>query len=137
MEKKETAQDQINRIIFQKNVKENWLADMLGISPQNLSYKLHGSTTFSYDLFEDIISIFKNYDIIEDIENECTELAKRTLEFSSIANHQLSNLQGKVNSIIEDGDFDNDEKIRFKYTLREVRKELLNRLAELEKMSES
>ena len=131
-----TAAEEINKIIFNSGTKETWLAEKLHISPQSLNYKLHGAKIFDKDLFGDIMKIFKEHGIINNVEDECSELTTQILNFSSHTNDFLSMLQKQVTGIIKDDEFDHDEKIRFRFQIKEIRKDLNTQLDELDKLAE-
>ncbi|MGD8777759.1 MAG: helix-turn-helix transcriptional regulator [Ignavibacteria bacterium] len=56
-----TKQEELNRLLKSQGVKENWLAEKLGIKSTTLKFLLHESDKFDEDLYEQIKEILSEY----------------------------------------------------------------------------
>lgn len=139
-------QNYLNGIIFTNKMKESWLAEELSkrlhyeITPQVLNYQLHGAEEIKDKYYKEIIEIFKESGLITDKENICRELGQITLTVTHTLNSQLSLLQKEVASDIEDDELKEDERLRIKSILPELRlaiKEATTRVNNIEKIIET
>lgn len=138
-----TKQTYINGIIFKNKMKETWLAEEMSkqlhaeITPQVLNYQLHGANEIKENYYKAIIEIFKSAELVADRDNVCKELGRITLSITYTLNSQLSLLQKEIAAGIEDDDLDEDEKLKIKSNIPELKlaiKEAINKIDLLERM---
>lgn len=108
----EIAQEKINQIIFNHNIKEVDIAHALGITPQNLSYQLHQSTNFDRETERGIYIFLRSKGIIEYQKGHCEVVTDNFLEFTSIIHHQISVLTNSIRRSVSDAIISKDEQDR-------------------------
>ena len=131
-----TAQEEINQIIFKHNLKETWLANQLGCSPQTLNYQLHTAHKFDTELDKEIRKIFKKMGILTHSPEESKMLNTLTLEFAASQGNNMSQFITLVKKVVEDNSVDNDERLRIKLKLKDFRENFIAQMDELEKLVE-
>lgn len=132
----DTYQEEIKRILFDKNVSESWLAQKLHISPQTLNYQLNTAKKFDIDLYRSIKSIMKKEGVLNGFPDECKQLSRLALDFSAMIGNQLSIFGNEVIRAIDDEKLELKERVRLKVQIDNMRENLNNQLDELEKLIE-
>lgn len=112
-------QDEINKIIFDNNLTESWIASEIGVSPQKLHFQLHNAKNIDYKVYSDIKSLMKRASVLDEAQS-IKKLSDLTLQLNSNITFQLSSLTKEILKDIQDNDLSYDEKARIKFQIREL-----------------
>ncbi len=130
------AQTEIIQILFQNDKTKSWLANKLGISAQNLDYKLNRASDIPFELYNQIMKIFKKEGFIVSENDQCVHLLNQTVEIDALIGHSLTLLNGSVKSFTADNVLDFKEKQKLISIIEKMRNDFLEQLDEIEKIVE-
>ncbi len=131
-----TEQVEIIRILFENDKPKSWLANKLGISSQNLDYKLHNAKKIAVEDYNQIMKIFKKEGFITSNSEQCNHLLNQTLEIDALIGHTLTILNASVQKFTKDNVLDFREKKRLGNLIDQIRNDFNNELDHVEKIIE-
>ncbi len=131
-----TEQNEILRILFVNDKSKSWLANRLGISPQNLDYKLRNAKKLAVEDYNSIMKIFKNEGFITSNSEQCTHLLNQTVEIDGMMGHILSILNSSVQKFTADNVLEYREKKQLLEMISKMRNDFNNELDSIEKIIE-
>lgn len=103
---------------------QSWLAKQLGVSDQNLNYRLNKATDLYADEYEEMLDAFEKEGIIMNTDKEVSMLKDVTLEFGSLLGNGISNFSHLVKKFCDnDNKIDDDERARLVSELKSLKKE--------------
>ena len=75
-----SLQDEINKIIFDKKLKESWIAENISITPQRLNYQLHMAKQLDQEIYHSIKDFLVKAGVINSQVDECSKAATEALQ---------------------------------------------------------
>lgn len=131
-----TAQERIKAALNKSGYTETWLANKIGMKVNTLNSRLNSAKTFPHQLYEDIMEIFRKYDIVSSECEQCDMIVDRTLEWGSILGSSLSLLNKTIHDTIGDKILDFEDRKKLKGAIKNIREQLIDKLDEIERLIE-
>jgi len=130
------AQTEILQILFNNDKSKTWLSQKLGISPQNLDYKLNKASDLPLIFYNEIMAIFKKEGFITSAKDQCDYLLRQTITIDSMIGNMLSILNDTVERITEDHVLDFKEKMKLSELTDKIKMNFNNELEKIQNIIE-
>lgn len=128
----ETAQDRINKIIFDNHLNESEIARILGKAPQTLHYQLHEAVNLDRETEQGIFIYLRSVGIIQYQVDECSLINDTFLDFTSIITQQISILSNTIRKTVSDDQISDEERIRLLIMVKNLRIETDKKINDLD-----
>lgn len=125
---------EINKIINERKLKQNWLAGEIGINNRTLSYQLNGAQDMDDEYYFKIKKLFRETGIQSNTPDEISALTSLCIGLTGTVEFNLSLFTKEVIRAIDDKKITDNEKMRLSIKMDDLVETTVNKTRELKKL---
>jgi len=125
---------EINKIINERKLKQNWLAGEIGINNRTLSYQLNGAQDMDDEYYFKIKKLFRETGILSNTPDEISALTSLCIGLTGTVEFNLSLFTKEVIRAVDDKKITDNEKMRLSIKMDDLVETTVNKTRELKKL---
>lgn len=130
------TRDEINKTIFENQLKEIDIAKAIHVANSTLNYQLHTAKMINPEILNAVESYLKRKGYLISESQKCNKLVKTTLNIGAMMGHGLSVLNTEVSEASEDGQLSYKERFQISTALNNLEADIKNSIDEIRKLVE-